>query len=126
MMSDNPVFLFLFALSALLMVQCHQGTTQEDINKIMFNYTAVDNTGLKHEGVNVDYEFCIPANDASAKRVLHIEPRANIMKKSKGRSACSDREWLCIVSNHEEGWKKKLFAMASLPFVRQINETFYE
>ena len=116
----------LLIFSAICFLQCHKGVTQDDINKIEFNYSAIDNTGLKHEGVNVDYEFCIPAKDSYAKKVLHIEPRAQIMQKSKGRSGCSDSEWLCVISNHDDAWKKKLFAIAALPFVERIKETFYE
>lgn len=108
------------------MAECHKGFTQEDLNKIQFNYNSMDNTGLKHEGVNLDYEFCIPARDAYAKKVLHIEPRAQILQKSKGRSGCSDMEWLVIIAYHDEAWKKKLFDIASLPFVERIKETFYE
>jgi len=125
-MLRNTVYLFSLLLSACLFLQCHQHTTQEDINKIHFNYNAVDEGGLKHEGVNMDYEFCIPAKDSYAKRVLHIEPRALILAQSKGRSGCSDKEWLCIISYHDQGWKKKLFAIASLPFVEKIQETHYE
>jgi hypothetical protein len=125
-MLRNTVYLFALLLSACLLVQCHQHTTQDDINKIHFNYNAVDEAGMKHEGVAVDYEFCIPAKDVYAKRVQHIEPKAIILSDSKGRSGCSDDEWLCIVSNHDGTWKKKLFGMASLPFVEKIQETFYE
>jgi len=125
-MSRNLILVLLLVFSISCMIQCHKGVTQDDINKIEFNYSAIDNTGLKHEGVNVDYEFCIPAKDSYAKKVLHIEPYANILQKSKGRSGCSDSEWLCIISNHDDEWKKKLFAIAGLPFVERIRETFYE
>lgn len=125
-MSRLVLFSLFLVLSTPLMTQCHKGATQDDINKIQFNYTSVDNTGLKHEGVSVDYEFCIPAKDADAKKVLHIEPHAQILQKSKGRSGCSDSQWLCVISNHDPDWKKKLFDMASLPFVEKIIETLYE
>jgi hypothetical protein len=125
-MSRYSVVSLILVFSTALLLQCHKGVTQDDINKIEFNYTAVDQAGLKHEGVNVDYEFCIPAKDAYAKKVLHIEPRAKVLQKSKGRSGCSDSEWLCIISNHDGDWKQKLFAIASLPFVERIKETFYE
>jgi hypothetical protein len=125
-MLRNTIYPLSLLLSACLFLQCHQHTTQDDINKIQFNYNAVDEAGLKHEGVNVDYEFCIPAKNSYAKRVLHIEPRATILSKSKGRSGCSDKEWLCIISYHDGAWKKKLFAIASLPFVEKIQETHYE
>ena len=126
MMLRNIIYLFSLLLLACLFLQCHKNTTQEDINKIQFNYTAIDEGGMKREGVAVDYEFCIPAKDAYAKRVRHIEPRALILSQSKGRSGCTDQEWLCIISYHDAGWKKKLFAIASLPFVEKIQETFYE
>ena len=126
MMPRFALTCFLLVLLAPLTMQCHKGVTQNDINKIQFNYTSVENTGLKHEGVNLDYEFCIPARDAYAKKVLHIEPRAQILQKSKGRSGCSDSEWLVIIANHDDAWKKKLFDIAALSFVERIKETFYE
>jgi len=116
----------LWMLLAVFLLQCHKQATQDNINKIQFNYTSVDDTGYRHESASVDYEFCIPAKNSFAKKVGHIEPFVQILKRSKGRSACSDEQWLCIVANHDDGWKKKLFAIAALPFVERIRETFYE
>jgi hypothetical protein len=116
----------ILVVSAFFLVNCHKNVTQDDINKIQFNYTKVDDTGLRFEGVSVDYEFCIPAKKSYGKKVLSIEPQAQILSQSKGRSGCSDSEWLCIISNHDDRWKKKLFAISALPFVERIRQTDYE
>jgi len=47
-------------------------------------------------------------------------------RRAKGRIGCSEDEWLCIVSNHNPGWKERLFAFASLPYVKRIVKTQYE
>jgi len=119
-------YLFFLLLSSFFWMNCHRHATQDDINKIQFNYSKMDNTGLRNEGVSVDYEFCIPAKKTYGKKVLHIEPQAQILSQSKGRSGCSDSQWLCIISNHDNAWKEKLFAISALPFVERIRQVDYE
>ena len=126
MMLGKIKYVMILVVSASFLVNCHQHVTQDDINKIQFNYNKVDNTGLRYEGVSVDYEFCIPAKKSYGKKVLRIEPKAQILSQSKGRSGCTDSEWLCIISNHDDMWKKKLFAISALPFVERIRQTDYE
>ena len=125
-MTSKQIGMIIVMVSSLLMVQCHKYATQDDINKIQFNYSAIENNGFRNEGVSVDYEFCIPAKESYGKKVLRIEPQANIMEKSKGRSGCTDQQWLVVINNHDANWKNKLFAMTSLPFVERIRQTDYE
>jgi len=126
MMLGKIKYMVVLMVSAFFLVNCHKNVTQDDINKIQFNYTQMDNTGNRYEGVSVDYEFCIPAKKSYGKKVLGIEPKAQILSQSKGRSGCSDSEWLCIISNHDDRWKQKLFAISALPFVERIRQTDYE
>ncbi|MDZ4747935.1 MAG: hypothetical protein SH808_05570 [Saprospiraceae bacterium] len=94
--------------------------------KIKFDYSAIDDSGLRNGEVAVDYEFCVPANEAILDQVIKIDPGVRVLKSSKGRIGCSEQQWLCINSTHSPGWKKKLDAIASLYFVERILETFYE
>jgi hypothetical protein len=126
LMLRKSKYLFIVLSTSFLLSNCNRHVTQDDINKIQFDYSKIDNTGLRHEGVSVDYEFCIPAKKSNGKKILGIEPETQIFSKSKGRSGCSDSEWLCIISNHDNAWKEKLFAIASLPFVERIRQTDYE
>jgi hypothetical protein len=60
------------------------------------------------------------------KEVQSIDSTVSVMKGSKGRSGCSDKEWLCIGSSRQPGFKKVIEKLASLKYIRQINETFWE
>jgi len=96
------------------------------LSKIDFDVSAVDDRGLVNSEVALDYEFCIPMNDATRAEILTIEPTVSIPKLAKGRIGCSDQEWLCIVSTNGPKWKERLYAIASLPYVKHIVQTFYE
>lgn len=78
------------------------------------------------QGSPANYEFCIPANDSALNEVLAIDITAGVMKGSKGRSGCSDKEWLCIGSTRQRGFKEVLKKLSSLKYIRKITETFWE
>lgn len=106
--------------------QCHTHLRHHVIDNILFDYAGIDEFGLRHGESAVDYEFCIPANPDALAEVSRIEPDVRVMKNSKGRVGCTDEQWLCIANTHDPAWKKKLFAIAALPYVERILETFYE
>ena len=107
-------------------IQCHTHIRHHVIDNILFDYTGIDDSGLRHGEVAVDYEFCIPARADALSEINRIEPDARVLKKSKGRVGCTDEQWLCIINTRDPHWKKKLFAIAALPYVERIVETFYE
>ncbi len=120
---------FLFLLLVILFssaFQCPKKTNKVNQAKIKFDYAAIDDSGLRNGEVAVDYEFCIPADQKILDHVMKIDQGIRVMKSSKGRIGCTDQQWLCINSTHSAGWKKKLFAIASLSYVERIEETFYE
>lgn len=78
------------------------------------------------EKSSAHYEFCIPAVDSLLAEVKAIDPEASEMKGSKGRSGCSDREWLVISSTRKQGFKDIIKRTAELNYVRKISETFWE
>ncbi len=80
--------------------------------KIKFDYSSIDDNGLRNGEVSVDYEFCIPADAAILDQVMKIDQGVRVMKSSKGRIGCTDQQWLCINSTHSVSWKKQLFAIA--------------
>ncbi|HEY3386538.1 MAG TPA: hypothetical protein VGK46_08520 [Saprospiraceae bacterium] len=96
------------------------------LSKIKFNYSKIDDNGLRNGEVAVDYEFCIPANESIVQEVLSIAPAIRVMKNSKGRIECTKQQWLVINSTHSPEWKKQLYAIAYLDYVENIIETFYE
>jgi len=123
---QRNTFLLLLILTGLSASQCSRKMKAFDPAKIEFEYSSLDAEGLRNGEVAVDYEFCIPASDEQLKEVLAIDPNVRLMKSSKGRIGCSRQQWLCINSTHSPGWKDKLYAIASLPYVERIQQTFYE
>ena len=94
--------------------------------KIQFDYSAIDDNGLRSGERAVDYEFCIPASEEMLREVMTIDSGVRVMKSSKGRIGCSSEQWLIINSTHSTEWNKKLYDIAYLDYVDRIVETFYE
>jgi len=104
--------------------------TQPDTSKIAFNLKDFTEDGMKindtkREGY-INYEFCIPGSDETFREVMSIDSTVGVYKNSKGRSACSDAEWLCIGSSHQKNFKDVLLALTKLSYIRKIRETFWE
>jgi hypothetical protein len=125
-MKQHSLLFLLLIIFSTLAFQCPRKMQKINQAKIKFDYSALDDSGLRNGEVAVDYEFCIPANEAILDQILKIDPGVRVMKSSKGRIRCTDQQWLCINSTHSPGWKNKLYAIASLDYVERIEETFYE
>jgi hypothetical protein len=99
-------------------------------SKIMLKLEDFNDEGLrerpKGEFSSTSYEFCIPATDEAVAEVQAIDPTAGILKTSKGRSGCSDKEWLVISSTRQANFKQVILKLAGLSYVRKITETFWE
>jgi len=122
----RPYLVILVLLISLTSSQCSRKMDTTNQSKIQFDYSAIDDQGLRNGEVAVDYEFCIPADEAILKEVMKIDPAVRVMKSSHGRIGCSAQQWLCINTTYTPGWKNKLYAIASLNYVEKIKETFYE
>lgn len=100
------------------------------LTKIKIDLSQFDDEGYRvypnGEKSSSHYEFCIPANDSLLAEVKAIDPFASEMKGSKGRSGCSDKEWLVISSTRKPGFKEIIRRTAELEYVRKITETFWE
>jgi hypothetical protein len=72
------------------------------------------------------YEFCIPGDAAHAAQVREIDPTLRIYPKSRGRIGCGEGECLCVGSTHQPGFKTVLLRLAGLPFIRRIDQAFFE
>ena len=97
--------------------------------KIGFDINALDKEGLLGDSkgrVAVNYEFCIPANNAFIVEVRGIDPSLSIHKRSPGRVACTAEQWLCIGSTHQEYARLKLQRLAELHYVKRIERTHFE
>lgn len=125
-MYSRPLLFLLLIIFGSSAFQCPKKTDKVNHAKIKFDYSAIDDSGLRNGEVAVDYEFCIPADQEILDQVMNLDQGVRVMKSSKGRIGCTRQQWLCINSTHDVGWKKKLLAIASLSYVERIAETFYE
>jgi hypothetical protein len=98
-------------------------------NKISFNLSELNDQGLYGPAGGLralNYEFCIPADPLAAAQVKAIDPNVEIHHGSQGRIKCSREEYLCIGSSRQPEFRKVLLNLARLPFVKQINQCFFE
>jgi hypothetical protein len=113
-------------------IQVHAGKVETQVDhrsKISFDLGQLNDLGLygPPNGLRaLDYEFCIPADPAFEVQVKAIDPTIVIFAGSKGRAGCAPGEKLCIGNTHQSEFKAVLLKLAGLPYVKQINQCFYE
>jgi hypothetical protein len=113
-------------------IQIHAGkveTLVDPRSKISFDLGQLNDLGLygSPSGLRaLDYEYCIPADPAFEAQVKAIDPTIVIFAGSKGRVGCSQGEKLCIGNTHQPEFKTVLLKLAGLPYVKKINQCFYE
>jgi hypothetical protein len=98
-------------------------------SKITFNLEQLNENGLY--GVRgglkaLHYEFCIPADPGIEAQVRQIDPTSRIFKTSPGRIGCGAGEYLCVGHTHQPDFRTVLFRLANLPYVRRIDQAFFE
>jgi hypothetical protein len=101
----------------------------EPSSKITFNLEQLNDQGLYGPpgGLRaLHYEFCIPGEAAPEAQVRQIDPSIQIFKKSRGRIGCGPGEYLCLGSTHQPGFKAVLLKLAELPYVKRIDQAFFE
>jgi hypothetical protein len=101
----------------------------DPLSKITFALDQLNQDGLYGPpgGLRaLHYEFCIPGDAAHAAQVQHIDPTIEVFPTSRGRIGCGPGEFLCIGSTHQPGFKTVLLKLASLPYVRRIDQAFFE
>jgi hypothetical protein len=74
----------------------------------------------------LDYEFCIPADEALLDEVKAIDSSVVFYRKSPGRIGCQTEQYLCIGNTHQENFRHVLCKLAALSYVNLIQETFWE
>lgn len=120
-----------FVVLLLNLMSCQRRIVTDDStawNKIKLDFKRLDAQGLSGptDGkVSVQYEFCIPAEAKYRRAVQKIDPTAQ-QNPGKGRIGCSDKEWLMIGNTHQNRYKRVLYELATLPYVKRIEETFWE
>ena len=75
---------------------------------------------------SLSYEFCIPQTQAAIRDLRLIDPTIQYYRQSPGRIGCDETEYLCIGETHNPRWKEILEAIANLPYVEKIQQSFAE
>ena len=110
------------------MAGCHASAGPEAA-KIKFRLDSVRADGLRclpNGLVAVSYEFCVPADDRAYREVRQIDPSLRIYFGSPGRIGCATNQALCIGETHQPRWRDVLRGLASLTYIAEIRENFFE
>lgn len=97
-------------------------------DKIRFDLSLLDAAGLygpAHGRRALHYEFCIPDRAQAAAQVRALDPSLRL-QRARGRVGCSGAELLCVGSSHQRGYREVLAGLARLPYVKRIEQAFFE
>ena len=98
-------------------------------NKIQFDLGRLDANGLqgppggKH---SLSYEFCTPNTPDARAEVVATDPSVRFSCNSPGRIGCGTRECLSLGDSYQQDHRERLLALAALPYIRRIEENFFE
>jgi len=98
-------------------------------SKIRFDLDRLNSDGLHGplDGLRaLHYEYCIPDRPKAVREVTAIDPTLQIQRGSPGRVGCAAGELLCLGHTHQPGYRAVLERLATLPFVAEIHEAFFE
>lgn len=98
-------------------------------NKIGFDLSRLNADGLQGppDGLRaLHYEFCIPAQPEFIEEVTRIDTTLVVYPDAKGRIHCGADEFLCLGNTHQPGYAEVLTRLAQLPYIRAIEESFFE
>ena len=76
--------------------------------------------------VAVDYEFCIPYDNAHLQEIKEIDPDIGCDYGPTGRIGCTNNEYLCIGNTHQKDFRSILCKLSTLGYVERIDRTFWE
>ncbi len=105
------------------------GAHPDPLSKITFPLDQLNEAGLMGppDGLRaLDYEFCIPGDAAHVAQVRDLDPSLRVFTHSRGRANCGPGEYLCVGSTHQPGFRTILRRLAGLPFVKRIDQAFFE
>jgi hypothetical protein len=132
MRAPTVVLLVILALGApLVPSECRaaEGVKPDPLSKITFRLDRLNQDGLvgPPDGLRaLHYEFCIPGDLSHEAQVREIDPTIQIFHHSRGRIGCRAGEYLCLGSTHQPGCRTVLLNLARLPYVRRIDQAFFE
>ena len=99
------------------------------LQKCSFDFSTLDEKGLLGPpGAKwaLSYEFCIPNEMKNKTEVERIDPTVRFFSESPGRIGCGSQEMLCIGSTHQEDFINVLRNLVALPYVKRIEQSYFE
>ena len=123
------VSLFLSLCPLLLDCRADDRVQVDPGSKITFSLEKLDGSGLygPPDGLRaLHYEFCIPGDPQHEAEVRQIDPTIQISKTSPGRVGCTEGEYLCVGHTHQPDFRMVLNKLANLPYVKRIDQAFFE
>lgn len=106
-----------------------EGQRQVAADKIAFDLSRLNTDGLQGpaDGLRaLHYEFCIPAQPEFIEEVMRIDTTLVVHPHAKGRIGCGTDEFLCLGNTHQPEYVEVLTVLARLPYIRTIEESFFE
>lgn len=118
------IIIFLFLSGCFVFQPATQKKAEE---KMDFSFSKLDKKGLiKKRGTSLAYEFCIPNESEYLDKIKSIDQTIAIYKSSTGRIGCGENQILCIGETMDKNYKEIIIALTNLPYVKNINESFFE
>lgn len=93
-----------------------------DINRLNADGLQGPDSGLRA----LHYEYCIPDSAEAIQAVTSIDPSLQIQGQSPGRVGCNENELLCLGNTHQPNYRDILEQLTRLPYIEQIQESFFE
>lgn len=126
-----PILILFLSFSLLFHYGCAgTGSQREAVaEKIAFDLSRLNADGLQGQpdGLRaLHYEFCIPAQPEFIDEVTGIDTTLIVYPDVKGRISCGADEFLCLGNTHQPEHAAVLTRLARLPYIRRIEESFFE
>ena len=110
-----------------LLAACSNAPDPRD--KIQFDFGRLDAEGLQGPPGgkrSLSYEFCTPNTPEARAEVAAVDPSVRFSCSSPGRIGCGPGECLSLGDSHQKDHRRHLLELAALPYIRRIDESFFE
>lgn len=114
-------------MAGALLTGCSGAPDPRD--KIQFDLARLDARGLQGPPGgkrSLSYEFCTPNTPEARAEVTATDPSVHFSCNSPGRIGCGPGECLSLGDSYQQDHRQRLLALAALPYIRRIEESFFE
>ena len=114
-------------MAGILLVAC--SGAPDPLDKIQFDLGRLDIHGLQGPAdgkSSLSYEFCTPNTTEARTEVAAADPSVRFSCSSPGRIGCDPGECLSLGDSYRQDHRQRLLGLAVLPYIRRIEESFFE